>query len=85
MEHKELTTVADELAQSLYNVLGVLKTFDNGENCPSCGFEYSLTCEDESAECTCYKHDEDDCYLVQAENLLTTLPLEMYIRIMDKA
>ena len=65
--------MADELAQSLYNVLGVLKTFDNGENCPSCGEEYT----DESSCQT-----GDDCYLVQAENLLTTLPLEMYIRIM---
>ena len=82
MEHKEFITVSeendfaslfDELAKSLQAVLGVLKGFDNGENCPSCGFEYPLTCEDESAECTCYNHDEDDCYLVQAENLLAKI------------
>ena len=69
MEHKELTTVAEELAKSLHAVLDVLKGFDNGENCPSCGEEYT----DESP---C--QNEEDCYLVQAENLLATLPLTIY-------
>ena len=40
MESQELTPVANELAQSLHSVLDVLKSYDNGENCPSCGEEY---------------------------------------------
>ena len=71
MEHKELTTVADELAQSLYNVLGVLKTFDNGENCPSCGEEYTEMGASPRDEFPC--HNEEDCYLVRAENLLAKI------------
>jgi len=69
MESQEFTTVANELAQSLHDILGVLKSFDNGENCPSCGEEYT-------EEFAC--QNEEDCYLVQAENLLATLPLTIY-------
>ena len=61
---QELTKVADELAQSLCNVLVVLKGFDNGENCPSCGEEYI---EDFSCQ------NGEDCDLVQAENLLAKI------------
>ena len=64
MESQELTPVADELAKSLHAVLDVLKVFDNGENCPSCGEEYT-------ADFSC--QNEEDCYLVQAENLLANV------------
>ena len=73
MEHKEFITVSeendlaslfDELAKSLQAVLGVLKSFDNGENCPSCGEEYI-----EDFSCL----NGEDCDLVQAENLLAKI------------
>jgi len=73
MEHEKLITVSeendfgwlfDELAKSLQAVLGVLKSFDNGENCPSCGEEYI---EDFSCQ------NGEDCDLVQAENLLAKI------------
>jgi hypothetical protein len=64
MEHEELTPVADELAKSLHAVLDVLKGFDNGENCPSCGEDYT---DDFSCQ------NDEDCCLVQAENLLARI------------
>ena len=64
MESQELTPVADELAKSLHAVLDVLKVFDNGENCPSCGEEYT---DDFSCQ------NDEDCCLVQAENLLARI------------
>ena len=64
MEHEKLTPVADELAKSLRAVLRVLRTFDNGENCPSCGEEYT---DDFSCQ------NDEDCCLVQAENLLAKI------------
>ena len=64
MEHEELTTVVAELATSLHDVLGILKGFDNGENCPSCGEEYT---DDFSCQ------NDEDCCLVQAENLLARI------------
>ena len=64
MESQELTPVANELAQSLHSVLDVLKSYDNGENCPSCGEEYT---DDFSCQ------NDEDCCLVQAENLLAKI------------
>ena len=61
---EDLQSTSDELAKSLHAVLDVLKSYDNGENCPSCGEEYT----DESP---C--QNEEDCYLVQAENLLANV------------
>ena len=67
MESQELTPVADELAKSLHAVLDVLKVFDNGENCPSCGEEYDENhYGDDPFPC----QNEEDCSLVQAESLL---------------
>jgi len=71
MESQELTPVADELAKSLHEVLDVLKGFDNGENCPSCGEEYTEMDASPRDEFPC--HNEEDCYLVRAENLLARI------------
>ena len=67
MEHKELTTVADELAKSLYNVLGVLKTFDNGENCPACGREYDETVNYDGIFCGA---TANECYIIKAQKFV---------------
>ena len=61
---EDLQSTSDELAKSLHAVLDVLKVFDNGENCPSCGEEYT---DDFSCQ------NDEDCCLVQAENLLAKI------------
>ena len=68
-ENRELYIYIGKLHRALCNAMDTVDNiYDNGENCPYCGFEYPFTCEDGVAECTCYTHE--DCEGNEAQNLL---------------